>query len=507
MNIEKGNVVFGENHEEFRVLENLNSGGFGNIYKVENENKNYVLKVLKESEDCTKNETIFNEANLCLRISHQNVIRFEYFHDGSVYPDFPPYIIMEYAEGGDLDHLLKEHKNVDKFFSNTEILDIFDQLASGMLFINSEKKIVHRDIKPKNILIADQTFKITDFGISKNISEETRDITFKGLNTYLYLAPEEWGGEQKSPLMDIYAMGIVFYNLATLNYPYDGIDEYSNIEKIRNAHKSAEQVKVISFNKNIDPRIVTLIERMIAQDVRLRISSWEEIISRIRSCKEPENKEFENNPLICQAKSLFEKQVKCSRNKSKVSEKTFERMKIVNKQFHRLISDIRNSVEIFNGSSSPYKIKLEEVADIQSSIVFSLDLEPLRKVQIEIIILDENSAIEIEEDIDENYSLIKAKTIWGFGFIKVFNGKGFNFAIVFDDQSSYYGDVIIIKNYLREDVAVYYTKKEPFSFDLHEFAKEICCITDIEDYIYISRLEAYDQAIWFEVISYLLELG
>ena len=93
---------------------------------------------------------------------------------------------------------------------------MFLQLASGMKHINSI--LVHRDIKPDNILIVDDVLKITDFGLAKYAEATTRSVTFKGYGTKEYCAPEVCKNEKNTIYMDIYSMGIVFYEIATLKY-------------------------------------------------------------------------------------------------------------------------------------------------------------------------------------------------------------------------------------------------------------------------------------------------
>lgn len=83
-----------------------------------------------------------------------------------------------------------------------------------MIAINAE--LVHRDIKPENILVSNDVLKISDFGLAKIASESTRTMSFKGYGTIPYIAPEAWNSDKNTIQMDIYSMGIVFYELATL---------------------------------------------------------------------------------------------------------------------------------------------------------------------------------------------------------------------------------------------------------------------------------------------------
>src|SRR5207237_1559649 len=91
-------------------------------------------------------------------------------------------------------------------------------LADGMEAVNS--KMLHRDLKPDNILMDGDTPKIADFGLSKLVGAATRSVTFKGGQQVFYMAPEGWKFDKNEIQIDMYALGIVLYEIAALKYPY-----------------------------------------------------------------------------------------------------------------------------------------------------------------------------------------------------------------------------------------------------------------------------------------------
>ena len=121
-----------------------------------------------------------NEIQSAAKVRGENVISYEYVHDGETFLGFPPYIIMEYANGGTLRSTLEELIKNHTMLENVVLIDFFKQLASGMEDIN--RVLVHRDIKPDNILKCGSTWKISDFGLAKIAVEE-----------HLYIWPQKRG--------------------------------------------------------------------------------------------------------------------------------------------------------------------------------------------------------------------------------------------------------------------------------------------------------------------------
>ena len=142
------------------------------------------------------------------------------------------------------------------------------------------KNLVHRDIKPENILIADGELKISDFGLSKMAGESTRTLTFKGYGTAKYVAPEAWKNDSNTIQMDIYSMGIVFYELATLQYPYD-ISSIRDPLGMRDVHLFQTVKAPSAINHDLPAIIIAIIMRMMEKSVHRRFNNWEDIIAAL----------------------------------------------------------------------------------------------------------------------------------------------------------------------------------------------------------------------------------
>lgn len=291
-------VYYDADGNEYSVLEPkpYGEGGFGVVLKVEGpDGKLYAIKVVKKGK--TKDIRMLENESTALNIEDDNVIRYVYYHDGDAYSDYPPYLIMEFADGGTLREVIKKKKESKTIFTNEELCDYYRQLSKGMKAVNA--RLVHRDIKPENILISDGLLKISDFGLVKIDGEVTRSPskTFKGYRSEAYYAPEAWDNRKNTIQMDIYAMGIVFYELATLNYPYGDVSD------IKMAHKVGNVQRVRSFNPNIAPALETLIMKMLEKRPSDRIKDWDDVlevldhISSESDDSEPETKKIANSLL------------------------------------------------------------------------------------------------------------------------------------------------------------------------------------------------------------------
>ncbi len=136
---------------------------------------------------------------------------------------------------------------------------MFRQLVDGMEAINA--RLIHRDIKPDNIVVSGNDLKITDFGLSKLVQEATRTSTFKGFGCLQSLAPEAWMSEKNTTQMDIYSMGLVFYEIATLRYPYSVAGSDPHLWKEAHLYQSVSRPE--KHNPNIGQIVSQVIMGML----------------------------------------------------------------------------------------------------------------------------------------------------------------------------------------------------------------------------------------------------
>ncbi len=155
-----------------------------------------------------------------LEVRHPNVVSYLYVNEDES-EEISPYVIMEFIEGGTLFDLLKRLKQNSANLSLENTISLMRGIALGAEAIN--EKIIHRDIKPDNIMLdgTEDNYipRIADFGISKIAIEPTRPETFKGTQAVSYMAPEVWNQQKHSIKIDVYSVGLVFYEILMLEHP------------------------------------------------------------------------------------------------------------------------------------------------------------------------------------------------------------------------------------------------------------------------------------------------
>ena len=203
---------------QIEILELLAKGGMGAVYKGRQKSLDRLVavKILPpDNHDAAFAERFTREARALAKLNHPNIVAIHDF--GNANGLF--YFVMEYVEGANLRHLLKE-----KAFAAKDALAIVPQLCDALQFAHDEG-IVHRDIKPENILIDKKgRVKIADFGLAKLLGHEHIDdnltATHQVMGTIKYMAPEQMeGAKDIDHRADIYSLGVVFYELLTGELP------------------------------------------------------------------------------------------------------------------------------------------------------------------------------------------------------------------------------------------------------------------------------------------------
>lgn len=168
-------TVLTDGTNQYVVEEFLGDGGFANVFRATSEGESYAIKVLINDNPKYLN-SLKNEFDIASQISSEHAIKYYYLNEHGQ-NDFPCFIIMEYANGGDLSKNLEMLKSIGASYATDKLFEIYMQLINGMIDISP--KAVHRDIKPKNILISNGRFKISDYGLASLTTVDYLKITRK----------------------------------------------------------------------------------------------------------------------------------------------------------------------------------------------------------------------------------------------------------------------------------------------------------------------------------------
>lgn len=228
---------------DFRIEALLSDkGGMGDVFEAfqVSVQRKVVAKALKASflQDEEIRRRFEEEAIFLARLNHPGIVNVFAFDANRLV------IFMEYLEGKPLDQYLRSPDNVPQALSVHDALAIMDQVLAALSHAH-ENGLVHRDVKPGNIFVAPNgAVKLTDFGIAKIIGQENLETTRMGLGSPSYMAPEQIMGERLDGRTDIYAAGIVLYQMLTGQMPFSGKTyEEIIVRHIQNPVPSPSEIK------------------------------------------------------------------------------------------------------------------------------------------------------------------------------------------------------------------------------------------------------------------------
>jgi serine/threonine protein kinase len=474
MNLMIGDVLFNEVGKKYTLIQPVGHGGFGIVYEVQDsDGTKFAVKTIITALDDGQFRALVNEGDLATQIIHANVLRVFFFHDGQKYPTLPPYMLLEFADGGHLGEVINQRRSESRYFTNQELKTLFHALASGMKAIN--EKLVHRDIKPDNILFVNGIPKISDFGLSKVVGAATRSQSFKGINHIMYCAPEAWRAEKNTFTMDMYSMGLVFFELATLQYPYHVETTGDIIEAFKNAHLTKIITDPQVLNPSLELNLRQIILKMTAKRPEERYPSWDEIIDRLDSSDiAPANtngvarlveKALEVHRRNEQARLLVEEKQK----------RDVELKEIVNYCFEEITQQVKNIVSEFNNTSEFTKLSTHFYSETMNSNAETLNFEVRKNDRTENTIY-----IKIICLFDEYY--LDTHKIKAWGTVKTSSGRGFNILLVETELNDIYGKWKTFHVRHSGFARGQDTRLEPFPFELRELPKEIFNVRSMHIY-------------------------
>ena len=270
--------------DKYEIVEEIGRGGMAIVYKgVHPFLERYIaIKVLPEYfvQDKEFVDRFTREAKTMMLLQHPNIVR---IYDAGIYEN-KYFIVMDYIEGKTLKDLIKKEGKIEI----ERAVKIIEQVCDSLSYAH-KNSVIHRDVKPSNIIIEDETGKsyITDFGIAKAVSGTKLTETGVSLGTPEYMSPEQFSEKGKvDQRTDIYSLGIVFYEMLTGDIPFKGDTPLGIAFKHVNISPEKPRIK----NPEISPYLEKIILKMLAKDVDDRYESMDELIKDLNYFK---NKDYE----------------------------------------------------------------------------------------------------------------------------------------------------------------------------------------------------------------------
>ena len=266
-------------NDRYEIIKSIGEGGMANVYLAHDIilDRDVAVKVLRG--DLANDEKFVRrfqrEALSASSLSHPNIVEvYDVGEDDGKY-----YIVMEYVEGKTLKELVKRRGSL----TIPEVIDIMLQLTSG-LAVAHEAYIIHRDIKPQNIMILDNGLvKITDFGIAMAVNSTGLTQTNSVMGSVHYLPPEQACGKGSTIKSDIYSLGILMFELITGKVPYRG----ENAVEIALKHMKEQIPSVRKYNENIPQSIENIILKSTAKNPKNRYNNVLEMYHDLETCTDP----------------------------------------------------------------------------------------------------------------------------------------------------------------------------------------------------------------------------
>lgn len=268
-------------NDRYEIIKSIGEGGMANVYLAKDTilDRQVAVKVLRG--DLSTDEKFIRrfqrEALSVSNLSHPNIV--EVYDVGE--EDGQYYIVMEYIEGKTLKQLLYKRGAL----TLPEVIDIMTQLTDGLSHAH-EAYIIHRDIKPQNIMIEDNgTIKITDFGIAMAVNATQFTQTNSVMGTVHYLPPEQANGKSATVKSDIYSLGILMYELLTGSVPFKG----DNAVEIALKHMKEKLPSIRKQNPLIPQSVENIVIKACAKNPRNRYNTVKEMHDDIVSAMAKEN--------------------------------------------------------------------------------------------------------------------------------------------------------------------------------------------------------------------------
>ena len=378
----------------YEIKEIIGVGGMANVYRAYDsiDDRTVAVKILRDEH--MQNDELLrrfrNESKAIAVLSHPNIVK---VYDVSFNEDIQ-YIVMEYIDG----ITLKEYIEQQKVLRWKEAVHFTVQILRALQHAH-DKGIVHRDIKPQNImLLADGTIKVADFGIARFARASQQTVTDKAIGSVHYISPEQAKGDVTDEKSDIYSVGVMLYEMTTGKLPFDAESPVSvALQQIQSQPKRPR-----SINPDIPEGLEDIIIRAMQKDPARRYQSAAEMLRDIDEFKRDPTVSFEYKYTEPEEMSITENFTKTAKKTKKIKDEQVRSAPVVPVLTGITVAFIIVAILFLIGIMAMVR-PFEEVPDTTAPNLVGMDIEEAKKQYSKFNIEVESSAFHDSYDKDVIY--------------------------------------------------------------------------------------------------------
>lgn len=378
----------------YEIQEIIGVGGMANVYRAYDsiDDRTVAVKILRDEH--MQNDELLrrfrNESKAIAVLSHPNIVK---VYDVSFNEDIQ-YIVMEYIDG----ITLKEYIEQQKVLRWKEAVHFTVQILRALQHAH-DKGIVHRDIKPQNImLLADGTIKVADFGIARFARSSQQTVTDKAIGSVHYISPEQAKGDVTDEKSDIYSVGVMLYEMTTGKLPFDAESPVSvALQQIQSQPKTPR-----SINPDIPEGLEDIIIRAMQKDPARRYQSAAEMLRDIDEFKRDPTVSFEYKYTEPEEMSITENFAKTAKKTKKIKDEQVRSAPVVPVLTGITVAFIIVAILFLIGIMAMVR-PFEEVPDTTAPNLIGMDITEAKKQYPGFDIEVESSAFHDSYDKDVIY--------------------------------------------------------------------------------------------------------
>lgn len=387
----------------YEIIRKVGNGGMATVYRAKDHilNRFVAVKILRD-EFTTDDEFIkrfHSEAQAVASLTHPNIVGvYDVGNEGNLY-----YIVMELIQGKTLKQIIQEEGKLSWKWS----LNVAIQIASALETAH-KKNIVHRDIKPHNIIITEEgVAKVTDFGIAKAVSNSTITAFGTTIGSVHYFSPEHARGGFTDAKSDLYSLGVVMYEMLTGKVPFDADTPVS----IALMHMQEKPIEPIVLNPNIPNSVNKIVIKAMQKDTNLRYQSASEMLKDLNmTLKNPDGnfvflKDGDNDFPTQKIPTMYDTELSKENPVKKKETKKKENKFITFVKKHKILSFFLGAILLFilTIGITYFGLKATQVKDVQiPNLVGLSQSEAKQKIEEAKLIYTELEA-QFSPDVPEGY--------------------------------------------------------------------------------------------------------